>query len=156
MCSIRACRACCGAWLRVGCAPVRGPSRSSTDCLCGLCVPSTQKYCVWPLFEQKIKKKDMPHRIHSRLSPSVAIMLASAAAIELRPTPELFLTPEPKPSDASKICAWGRVHPVLTVTRTNRSIYIARLCIFAKFCLFQLDSTVLTQNSSLHIPHSVS
>ena len=74
------------------------------------------------------------------LSPSVAIMLASAAAIELRPTPELLLTPEPKPPDASKICAWGRVHPVLTVTRTNRSIYIARLCIFAKFCLFQLDS----------------
>ena len=74
------------------------------------------------------------------LSPSVAIMLASAAAIELRPTPELFLTPEPKPSDASKICAWGRVHPVLTVTRTNRSIYIARLCRFAKFCLFQVDS----------------
>ena len=74
------------------------------------------------------------------LSPSVAITLASTAAVELRPAPELLLTPESKPPDASKICAWGRVHPVLTVTHADLSTHIARLCILAKFCLFQLDS----------------
>ena len=116
----------------------RGKSSHSQKLVCSF--TPTHTVLKFALFCANAHIQSLTCTLSCTLSPSVAITLASTAAIELRPAPELLLTPESKPPDASKICAWGRVHPVLTVTHANLSTHIARLCILAKFCLFQLDS----------------